>query len=201
MALELPSRDAAAYLRRFNAAALFVVAPPTGVPSQPGAGVDLSDALARIRKIWPRESTPQPSAAWWVPGINAGQSVLNLALGNDLRGVKLERGRLPLPASVVAAALVEAAKRLGIPLTSYQVGLDRVREARATLSAKLDNVQTNGELKKFNTLYKQARLLAEKENRRFPNYSTARARLVAAVAACAASGAPIDFAKIFEDPT
>ena len=35
----------------------------------------------------------------------------------------------------------------------------------------------------------------------FPTYSIARARLVAAVAACAASGAAVDFAKIFEETT
>jgi hypothetical protein len=199
--LALPGRDAAAYLKRFSVAALYVLAPTDGLPSQPGATTDLGDALARTRKIWPRELVPQLLAAWWVSGIHAGQSVLNLALACDLGDAKLERGCLPLPAPVVAAALAAAAQRLEVPLTNYQTGLARVKAARATLGGQLDKAQASGDMREFNVRYRSARLLAGKANRGFPSYPIARARLEAELAACAASGAPVDFAKIFEEVT
>ena len=101
----------------------------------------------------------------------------------------------------MAAALTAAAGRLRITLTDYRVGLARARAAGAAIGAKLDEVQASGDLREFNLRYKHARLLAAKENRRFPTYPIAKARLVAAVAACAASGAPIDFERIFEEAT
>ncbi|CEF48915.1 unnamed protein product [uncultured bacterium] len=69
------------------------------------------------------------------------------------------------------------------------------------MGGKLDKAQSNGALREFNDRYRSARLLAEKESRRFPGYAAAKARLEAQLAHAAASGRPIDFAKLFEETT
>jgi hypothetical protein len=140
--LDPPGRDAVDYLRKFDIAALAIFCPADAAPCQPAATADVTEALKRTQKVWPKELEPPLLAhAWWVSGIRPAQQVLNLSLGCDLRDVPFTRNRLAAPLEIVAAALTAAAGRLKITLTDYRVGLERVGSATATLGDQLDTAQ------------------------------------------------------------
>jgi hypothetical protein len=186
--LDPPGRDATDYFRKFDIAALVIFAPAPAAPCQPAATLDVAEALKRTQKIWPKEEPPLLAHAWWVSGIRPAQQVLTLSLACDLRGVSFERNRLAAPLDVVAAALAAAAGRLGIALTDYQIGLDRVGAATATLEGQLDTAQAAGLLAPFNIEFRRRRQLAEQNGGRFMSYRQARRRLIALLGHAAARG-------------
>lgn len=113
---------------------------------------------------------PTLAAGWWVSGIRAAQSVVNLAIVCDLRGHRPDRGRLGVDVIRASEAIVNAAKRLSIPLTDYMVGLQRVHDAGVTLEDRLGDAQSRGLLKEFNRAYAARRRLAVSAHVPFISY-------------------------------
>jgi hypothetical protein len=200
--LELPSKVAAEYLRRFDIAALAILAPSSGLQCAPVATIDLGTVLSDVRKTWAKDIEPPTlAAAWWVSGIRPAQGILNLVLACDLRGYPLERGRLGVSVAKISEAIIASAARLRIGLTDYATGLARVQGSTQRLEDLVDEAELGGLLKPFNAEYRRRRQAAKAAGRPFMNYGTARSRLQAALAGAAASGG-IDtrvIATVFRD--
>jgi hypothetical protein len=199
--IPLPTRAEQIYLEKFGLGAVAVLAGQANAPVAIVATGNLQDALGAARRSWPRDDPPTLAAAQWALSVRAAQQVTTLALGNDLRTAGRADGRLAIDVPMAVAAIEHAAVRLSVKLVDHQTVLARARAGASAMGIQVAAAQASGALRGFNLRYKHARLLAEKENRPFPTYSIARAQLEAALAVCAATGAAIDFSKIFQDTT
>lgn len=187
--LQMPDKAAARYMSQFHIAALAVFCPLHGMPCQPVATDDLAEALAAVRKAWPKDIDPPTLArAWWVSGLRPAQQIVSLALACDLRGYSLDHGRLSAPVTKLAEAITAAARRLKIGLTDYQVGLTRVQGATTRLAQALDDAAADGALKFFNAEYRRRRQEAQQAGNYFMSYGVARARLQDALGKAVAGG-------------
>jgi hypothetical protein len=196
--IAMPTSAERVYLKKFQLGALAVLAGRSGAPVSIVATADLMDGLSSARRAWPREDSPILAAALWAHCVRDAQRVATLVLGNDLRVVGRAEGRLCVDVPVAVAAIERAAVRLGVRLVAHQDVLARARAGAAAMSIQVAAAQANGSLRGFNLRYRNARIQAEKENRSFLTYNEARRRLEAQLALSAATGAAIDFAKIFE---
>jgi hypothetical protein len=170
--------------------AIFVMCPPSGSPCQPGAAVDLAEALTRARQTWPRDlDAPVLVYARLVDGIRPAQQVVNLAIACDLRDAKLDRsGRVSAQLDVVTAAITAAASRLSVGLTDFETAISRVRTASTKMTTRLDDVQADGDLRAFNKEFSRRRREAAACGRPFMNYTTARQRLTEVLAEMTSRG-------------
>jgi hypothetical protein len=197
--VELPTRAECIYLEEFRLGAIVVLAGRANAPVAIIATGNLADALSAARRSWPRDDLPSIAAVSWAPSVRLAQQVAALAVANDLRTAGQAEGRFCVDAPTAFAAIQDAAAWLSVKLVDHKTVLARARTGASAIGLQVGAAQDKGALRDFNLRYKQARLLAEKENRPFLTYSMARQRLEAALAVCAATGAAIDFKRIFED--
>jgi hypothetical protein len=81
-----------------------------------------------------------------------------------------------------------AARRLKIILTPHDLVMMKTDRALCQIDTILQMAQENGDLKRFNTLYKRKRLAALALGNRYMSYSTARQRLQRALVDAIADG-------------
>jgi hypothetical protein len=185
--LELPDAGVQRYLRRFNVAAVYIIAGSAGFPCIIGSGTDLATELAAARKAWQKDLDPPVlAAAWWCFDLRTAQQVVTLALASDLRQAKRDGSRLAVTVSEATVAITAAAGRLHFRLTDHAAVLARAKAAGVELESRLTAAQDAGQLREFNQEYQRRRLAAKTVGRRFMSYQEARARLRALLAAAAA---------------
>jgi hypothetical protein len=110
------------------------------------------------------------AAAWWVESNKAGPV---------LRVAKRDSGDIPA-----------AAKALGVRLTEHSRVVARVSASVARIEAGMRWAQGTGTLGEFNRQYRQRRIEAARQGRRFMTYGQAKARLRKALVGVAA-GEPV----------
>jgi hypothetical protein len=185
--LELPDAGLQRYLRRFNIAAVYIIAGPAGFPCIIGASTDLAIERAAARKVWLKDPDPPVlAAAWWCFDLRTAQQVVTLALASDLRQVKRDGSRFAVTVSDASTAIIAAAGRLRFRLTEHAAVLARAKAAGVNLESKLAAAQDAGQLREFNQEYRRRRLAAKMVGGRSISYREARARLRALLAATAA---------------
>jgi hypothetical protein len=185
--LELPDAGVQRYLRRFNVAAVYIIAGSAGFPCIIGSGTDLATELAASRKAWPKDLDPPVlAAAWWCFDLRTAQQIATLAVACDLRRITKDGPRLAVTIAEASTAIIAAAGRLHFRLTDHATVLARAKAAGVELESKLTAAQDEGQLREFNQEYQRRRLAAKMAGRRFISYQEARARLRALLAAAAA---------------
>jgi hypothetical protein len=92
-----------------------------------------------------------------------------------------------------------AARTLGLTVTEHEVVVQRAAAAVARLETGLDAAQKKGLLKSFNAAYREHRLAAKAQGKRFMGYQRAQARLRSALATAAAKGGDMSPAELFAD--
>jgi hypothetical protein len=88
---------------------------------------------------------------------------------------------------------------LKIELVAHATVLQRAQAALAKIDQRMVTAQRTGALSEFNQQYRERRLAAAKQGRKFMSYSAATARLRKALAK-AAAGEPVAIVREVFDP-
>lgn len=102
---------------------------------------------------------------------------MNLAVGNDLRRACKHGPRLAVTVAEAETAILAAARRLSIGLTSHADLLERSQAAVTRLDVGIRDATQSGQLKFFNQEYSRRRREAAALGRDFMSYQHACRRL------------------------
>jgi len=138
-----------------------------------GDALSLTSAAAVIGK-------PATLVTFWSPGAKA-LSIIRITMRRKVPGAQLDD---------VVRDLRTVAEVHGVRLTSYESAVRRAEQGAVTMDAWLDRLRTSGELKVFNSRYKELRLEAQSQGRGFMNFPDALSRLSKAIVARIAGNKP-----------